>query len=73
MTLLPAKSAPNQSRLIVIPESALELGEELGSGAFGIVYKVFITISQTQCHIITTVHILHKCLMVQNFDKWSNQ
>ena len=52
MTLLPPKLAPNQSQLIVIPESALELGEELGSGAFGIVYKVFIAISQTRCHII---------------------
>ena len=53
MILLSAKPAPNQSRLNVIPESALELGEELGSGAFGIVYKVFIAITQTHRHIIT--------------------
>ena len=53
MTLPPPKPARNQSRLTVIPESALELGEELGSGVFGIVYKVFIAISPTHCNIIT--------------------
>jgi len=36
----PPKAAPNQARLIIVPETALELGKELGSGAFGTVYKV---------------------------------
>ena len=38
--LQPPKVAPNQARLIIVPETALELGKELGSGAFGTVYKV---------------------------------
>ena len=32
--------APNTARLIVAPENELELGKELGSGAFGTVYEV---------------------------------
>ncbi len=39
-TLQPPKAPPNQARLIVTPESALEFGEVLGTGAFGIVYEV---------------------------------
>ena len=38
--LQPPKVAPNQARLIIVPETALEMGKELGSGAFGTVYKV---------------------------------
>lgn len=38
--LQPPKVAPNQARLIIVPETALELGKELGKGAFGTVYKV---------------------------------
>ena len=41
--LQPPKAAPNQARLIIVPETALELGEELGSGAFGTVYKVLLS------------------------------
>ena len=40
----PPKAAPNQARLRVVPETALEMGSELGSGAFGTVYKVQSTI-----------------------------
>ena len=36
----PPKVAPNQARLCVVPETALEMGSKLGSGAFGTVYKV---------------------------------
>ena len=36
----PPKAAPNQAKLIIVTETALELGKELGSGAFGTVYKV---------------------------------
>ena len=36
----PPKAALNHARLIIVPEIALELGKELGSGAFGTVYKV---------------------------------
>ena len=45
MILQPPKAKPNQAQLIIIPETALELGKELGSGAFGTVHKVIITIS----------------------------
>ena len=41
MTLQPPKVSSNQAQLVVIPETAVELGKELGSGAFGTVYKVF--------------------------------
>jgi len=34
------KAPPNQAQLIVIPETAIELGKELGNGAFGTVYEV---------------------------------
>ena len=37
----PPKAEPNQAQLTIIPETALELGKELGSGAFGTVYKAF--------------------------------
>ena len=40
MMLQPPKVSPNQAQLLVIPETAIELGKELGSGAFGTVYKV---------------------------------
>ena len=36
------KAAPNQAQMTVIPETALELEKELGSGAFGTVHKVFL-------------------------------
>ena len=42
MIFQPPKAKPNQAQLIIIPETALELGKELGSGAFGTVYKVLI-------------------------------
>ena len=40
MMLQSPKVSPNQAQLLVIPETAIELGKELGSGAFGTVYKV---------------------------------
>ena len=55
MPLLPPKAAPNQTQLVVIPESALKLEKELGSGEFGVVYKVFITLSQTHCHMFSYI------------------
>ena len=39
-TLQPPKAPPNQARLIVTPESTLEFGKVLGSGAFGTVHEV---------------------------------
>ncbi|XP_065903560.1 receptor tyrosine-protein kinase erbB-2-like [Dysidea avara] len=39
--LQPPKVLPNQSHLVVIPATALELEKELGNGAFGTVYKGF--------------------------------
>ena len=38
----PAAVAPTDARLILVPESALETEEILGTGAFGTVYKVII-------------------------------
>ena len=43
--LQPPKVAPNQAQLVIVPETALELGKELGSGAFGTVYKVTIDLA----------------------------
>ena len=39
-TLRPPKLPPDATRLIITPETALEQGQVLGSGAFGTVYKV---------------------------------
>lgn len=39
-SLLPPKLAPNQARLVIISESSLKFGKELGAGAFGTVYEV---------------------------------
>lgn len=39
-TLKPPKAAPNTAQLTIIPETSLQLREELGKGAFGTVYKV---------------------------------
>ena len=39
--------APNAARLIIAPEDELEFGKELGSGAFGTVYEVRVTVSLT--------------------------
>ena len=38
--LPPPQAPPNNARLIVTPESTLEFGEVLGSGAFGTVHEV---------------------------------
>nr|BAA81724.2 protein tyrosine kinase [Ephydatia fluviatilis] len=38
-TLRPPKLPPDATRLIITPETALEQGQVLGSGAFGTVYK----------------------------------
>jgi len=40
------KAAPNQARLITVPETALEMIEEIGSGAFGTVFKVCVLASR---------------------------
>ena len=45
----PPKAAPNLTKLVIVPETTLEMGKELGSGAFGTVYKV--------SHLIFLVHI----------------
>ena len=39
-TLQPPRAPPNQARLVVTPESTLEFGQILGSGAFGTVHEV---------------------------------
>ena len=39
-TLKLPKIPPNQARLVITPESSLEFGQVLGSGAFGTVYEV---------------------------------
>ena len=53
MILQPPKAKPNQAQLIIIPETALELGKELGSGAFGTVHKVLIMSYILICETIT--------------------
>jgi hypothetical protein len=40
MKSVPAAVAPTDARLILAQESALEMEEMIGSGAFGTVYKV---------------------------------
>ena len=40
------KATPNQARLITVPETALEMIEAIGSGAFGTVFKVRVLASR---------------------------
>ena len=60
MMLQPPKVSPNQAQLLVIPETAIELGKELGSGAFGTVYKV-------QLHSFKFIAICHFTVMYLHF------
>lgn len=43
-TMKPPKAPPTKTRLVVTPESSLEFGDILGSGAFGTVHEVCLSV-----------------------------
>ncbi|ESO04704.1 hypothetical protein HELRODRAFT_119222, partial [Helobdella robusta] len=64
MPLNPSGLRPNMSRLNIISESELRLGEKIGQGAFGSVFKGVWTPSKKNVRVYVAIKILH--------ETWSN-
>lgn len=61
----PPKAPPTKARLVVTPESSLEFGDILGSGAFGTVHEVCLSVYVLRMFsLLLILHPVSKSLAV---------